>query len=98
MRAAIVWMKLTGSYTTVEVTATQYQAYRARLRERGGAAWMSGDNRIAALVEVGAIPYRERYQVRYDIDAADKPDHVKVSAECCDKFPKALGYLARSAD
>jgi len=107
MRAAIVWMKLAGPYTTVYVTAAQYQAYRARLRERGGAAWMGGDNRIAALVEIGAIPYRERYEGRNNTDmrptfeprpVKGQPDYTALSAQCRERFPKVLAYLGRSAD
>lgn len=31
----------------------------------GGRLMFNADGQIAALVEVGAIPYRERYQVRH---------------------------------
>jgi len=59
-----VWTKHGYDIITVNITAQAYDAMQARLVERKG-SWMNDDSRIAALVEVGAIPYRERYQPRH---------------------------------
>jgi hypothetical protein len=58
-----VWTRICGTGGTVEMNARDWVKARNHLRERqpwGG----STDEKIAALVEVGAIPYRERYEGR----------------------------------
>lgn len=59
IRGGVPWLPLKTE--TLKLSAA------ARLSDDwgGGRVWVSADEQIAALVEVGAIPYRERYEVRF---------------------------------